>query len=373
MSKEQCKNFILKATTAVFVALLVFVAFRYAIPALFPFIIAFALAALIKPLTRLLCNKLHLNNRIVGSLLTATLYILILALLVLICALGYNFIQSLASRFKDDIVPAISNIFNDVIARLGEWSPQAVPFLNQIQDSLITLVGDRISSFSINSLGSIVSSLPQFLIGVLFMIITTFYLATDNGRLGRIIESRMSAERYDKLIQYKRNLGKTVFKFIKSYSIIFVITFAELCLGLFICGVPRFWLIALLIALFDILPVVGSGTILAPWGLINLLRGDIAQGVGLFVLWIAMSVIRQIIEPHIVGKQVGLHPLLTLMSMYVGLILFGAIGLIGLPLCLALFVSLEESGVITLFKKRDLLPIEKPEKKRKSPFKKRRK
>lgn len=342
------------------IAFLLYAAFRWVIPLLLPFIIAFALAMLLRPLARLLCNKLHFNKRVTGVLLVALLYALVIGMLILVGVLGYNAVQSLASRFKDDIVPAISNVFNDVIVRLGEWSPQAVPFLNQFQDSLITLLGDKISSFSFTSLGSIVSSLPSLLLSVLFMIIATFFFAVDSERLARMLECRVSAERYEKLVQYKRHLGKTVGKFIKSYTIIFAVTFTELCIGLFICGVSRFWLVAALIALFDILPVVGSGTILVPWGVIELLRGDIGQGVGLLVLWLIMSVIRQIIEPHVVGRQVGLHPLLTLLAMYVGLRLFGGIGLIGLPLMLALFVSLEETGVITIFKKRDLPLKEQP-------------
>jgi predicted PurR-regulated permease PerM len=136
----------------------------------------------------------------------------------------------------------------------------------------------------------------------------------------------------------------------RSYVLILGITFAELTLGLLILGVKRFVLIALLIAILDIFPVLGTGTVLIPWAVIALIQGSIGRGIGLLVLYAVITVIRQVIEPRIVGKHVGLHPLITLICMFVGTSLFGWIGLFGLPILMAILLELHNSGTLRVFR-----------------------
>ena len=127
------------------------------------------------------------------------------------------------------------------------------------------------------------------------------------------------------------------------------ITFVELSIGLSIIGIERAMLVALLIAIFDILPVLGTGGIMIPWVILSALGGDLPQALALLVLYVIITVIRNIIEPRIVGAQIGLHPVLTLMSMFVGNHLFGIVGLFGLPILLSLLRYLNDNGTISLF------------------------
>src|SRR5699024_9383370 len=120
--------------------------------------------------------------------------------------------------------------------------------------------------------------------------------------------------------------------------------FVELAIGLSIIGVDRAVLIALGIAVFDILPVLGTGGIMLPWAAIRALAGDYRMAISLFVVYLIITVIRNIIEPKIVGQQIGLHPVVTLISMFVGLQLFGAVGLFGLPITLSLLRNLNDNG-----------------------------
>ena len=108
-------------------------------------------------------------------------------------------------------------------------------------------------------------------------------------------------------------------------------------------------LVALLIAIFDILPVLGTGGIMIPWVILSALGGDLPHAFALLVLYVIITVIRNIIEPRIVGAQIGLHPVLTLMSMFVGNHLFGIVGLFGLPILLSLLRYLNDNGTISLF------------------------
>ena len=118
---------------------------------------------------------------------------------------------------------------------------------------------------------------------------------------------------------------------------------------LLIFCVYRSTIIWLLISIFDILPVLGTGGVMIPWILISFLQGDYRQGLSLLVVYVIITIIRNIIEPRIVGEQIGLHPVLTLMSMFVGNHLFGIVGLFGLPILLSLLRYLNDTGTISLF------------------------
>ena len=120
--------------------------------------------------------------------------------------------------------------------------------------------------------------------------------------------------------------------------------------GLTVLKVPGAVLIAACIAVFDILPVLGTGGIMIPWAILSLITGDFFRGFGLLILYLVITVIRNIIEPKIVGHQVGLHPVVTLASMLAGLNLFGIIGLFGFPITLSLLKNLNDRGVIHIFK-----------------------
>ncbi len=344
------------------IAAIVYVSFKWIAPLFLPFILAFAFAMFLRPLTRLFIKKLRLNKKLTGAFFVTVLYLIFAVLVLLAGYAAYSRIPPFFNQLKNDIIPYVSTIFDEIVQALSDWSPQAIPFINEVRDSLMKLLSEKLSSFSVSSIGSIVYSLPGLLLQILAMVIATYFISIDNDGLARLIEQSMSEQRYQRLREYKAQLVKTVGKFVKSYSLIFIITFAELCLSFLICGVDKFWLVALLVAIFDLLPIVGSGTVMVPWGIICLIMGDTARGVGLLVSWVVILIVRQFIEPRIIGKRVGLHPLLTLISMYIGLKLFGGIGLIGLPLLLAVIASLEQSGVISILKKRELPPEEKNEK-----------
>lgn len=137
---------------------------------------------------------------------------------------------------------------------------------------------------------------------------------------------------------------------IRAYALIMFITFVELFIGFNIIGIDKPLTAAVFIAIFDILPVLGTGGIMIPWALISLLQGHVPLAISLFVLYLVVTVIRNIIEPKIVGSQIGLHPVITLLSLFIGAQLFGIIGLFGFPITLSLLKHLNETEVVKLFK-----------------------
>ena len=128
-----------------------------------------------------------------------------------------------------------------------------------------------------------------------------------------------------------------------------LLTFFELTIGLHILGIASALVIAFLIAIFDVLPVLGTGGIMLPWILISFLNNQVKTGVGLLILYLVITVIRNIIEPKIVGKQIGLHPLLMLMCMYLGARLFGFLGIFILPILILIVQNLNDTGIIHIY------------------------
>ncbi|MDE6412631.1 MAG: AI-2E family transporter, partial [Eubacterium sp.] len=143
---------------------------------------------------------------------------------------------------------------------------------------------------------------------------------------------------------------------LRAYGLIMFVTFCEIALGLFILnwiGVMDnhyVFIIALAIAVFDILPVAGSGGILIPWALVSLISGDMGEAIGLIVIYVAISAIRQYIEPKIVGDSLGVNPILTLAGLYFGLKLFGFMGMFIVPMAIMVLKALNDTGRIHMWK-----------------------
>ena len=172
-------------------------------------------------------------------------------------------------------------------------------------------------------------SLPGLFVKLLMMIISTFFIALDYDRIASFFVRQLSENGRTIFWEIKDYVTGTLFVCIRSYAIIMSITFVELSIGLSIIGIENAVMIALLIAVFDILPVLGTGGIMIPWAVITAIQGEYKLAIALFAVYIVVTIIRNIIEPKIVGSQLGLHPVATLASLFVGAQLFGAVGLFG--------------------------------------------
>ncbi len=112
--------------------------------------------------------------------------------------------------------------------------------------------------------------------------------------------------------------------------------------------IPYAMTVALVIAVLDILPILGTGSVLIPWGILAAVNGNFKMALGVVLLYLVITVVRNIIEPKLVGKQVGLHPVLTLAGMLLGLRFAGFIGMLGVPFLLAFIKKLNDKGMIHL-------------------------
>jgi sporulation integral membrane protein YtvI len=341
---------------AAILAGIIFVA-RFALRALAPFIVAFIVAAILVPLVRLLYFKVHLPKKLTGVVLVILFYGTIGVLLSVIEIKLYEFIRGFIADFPTYWV----NYINPAILSISSWLGEIMERFHikteavgvRPSDLISTLTGaiTSISSWVVGKMSSAALSVPEVIVKTIIGIVSTVLIVIDWDQTRNFLIKQLPERAATVAVSAWRTLCRMIFKFIKSYGFIMIITFVELTVGFLIIGVKKAPVVAVCIAVFDLLPIVGSGTVLIPWGIISLIRGDIRIGVGVLILYVIILIIRQIIEPKIVGDQVGLQPIVTLIGMVAGTAIFGGLGLIGLPVAVAVIKKMDDDGVINILKK----------------------
>ncbi len=312
---------------------------RYAMPLLLPFLLAYGISLLIRPAA----NKFSVRTRLPRGLCSVFLLLLVFGLggwglwagsVRLFSELG-NLVERLLS--EGGIFDAMDSLMlwvEQMGARFGLFSAAEEGGAQAFYDGVMQMIGNMLSSLASRLpevAASLFSALPSVLFFLIVSVVACFYFCTDGISVTRGLGSFLPREWQQKLPRVKENLRDVFRKYVRAYGLLLVLTFALLLIGFWILRVEYAFLLAFLIALADLLPVIGVGTILIPWGIVMLLQKKFYLGFGLLILYLAISLIRQVAEPKVLGKSLGLHPLLTLFATYVGFSLFGLLGMILAP------------------------------------------
>lgn len=234
-------------------------------------------------------------------------------------------------------------------------------FMGKKVDAILNNTGAGIdfSTFRTPLLGvwNTVKQLPSTLIAIVIAIVSCCFMTADFATVKKIILSLFRSETREKIVRAKNLLVPSLSKMGKAYGLIILITFSELVLGLFLLKLIGIYdggyifIFALITAIIDIVPILGTGTVLIPWALYCLLDGKISLAIGIFIMYVCITVIRQIIEPKLVSNQLGIPPFATIIAMYVGTQIFGVLGIFILPITLVMVKLLNEEGIIHIFHK----------------------
>lgn len=351
------KRFIVNAIYFFLIALIVYVFLNYAINLISPFIFAFLIAYMLQKPTKSLAVMLKIPPKMVSIVLVLLFYSTIGLLFSLIgvklIAVVTALISGLPMIYEMQLEPFLLNTFDVVEQAVYRLDPALVNVLNEGFNQFVNSLGEDVKNISLSlvgSLSSIASSLPEFLIKIVLMIISTFFIAMDYEKLAQFISRQFTNRNIEVIKKIKQYISHTLFVVVRSYLLIMSITFIELSIGLSVIGIPNAVLIAFMIAIFDILPVLGTGGIMIPWTIITFIQGNYQVSIGILVVYVIVTIVRNILEPKIVGGQLGLHPVVALMSMFIGANLIGVIGLFGFPITLSLLKHLSDTGTIKLFK-----------------------
>lgn len=307
-----------------------YILLKYLLPLLAPFIIAWLVVTATNGASESLSAKLKIPKKIVRLIASLTL------VLVLSLAIGLLVWQSISAmwRFLSDIgdggiLELVERLFSSDRPLLGSLVPKEIADL--IGSSLDSLISSATSALA-SGATRLISGLPTAFLFLIVTIISIIYLAIDYDGIQSFIFGLLPNKLSARMSDVRHGLISVMGKYIRSYGLILLITYCIIFIGLSLLRVEHSPIIALLIAFLDILPVIGVGTVLVPWSVISLALGNKFLGIGLILLFVVNAVLRQLIEPKIVGKSLNLHPLVSLGAIYLGYAIFGFMGLFILPL-----------------------------------------
>lgn len=377
---EKRRSFIINTVFVVIIVGLFYLAIKYALGIVWPFVVAFFLAMLLQRPVNFLSTKTPLKRGISSVIMVLFVLVIVGSILGLIIGrivielkgfFDYLLIKMEdAPAFVDQIQAWLSDTFSFLPKSLHESIMTATEnFLNRLMGIEAKASADAIQAESSGIDFSLLSSplgavwgtakqIPMIAVGVLVCVVSCCFMTTDYRTLRDMILSQLSQKRQSAVIRTKQVTFSTLGKMGKAYSIILFVTFMEMLLGLSFLKLIHVYdsgyifAIAFITAVVDIIPVLGTGTILIPWALWSLFTGDVGLGIGLLVVYAIISVIRQVMEPKLVASQLGLPPFVTIMAMYIGSQLFGFVGLFLLPITIMLLKVLNDEGVIHIFKKK---------------------
>lgn len=326
----------------------------------YPFIIGLAFAYLLKPFIGFLTNKLKLPRGlsvILSILVSVALIAGLITFLVSEVVAGITYLSEVLPEHLNTMIVFTQNYFTNHILPLYE---KIISFFNTLdtgqQDTILSNI-EQIGKDAGNTIGSVLQSflgfipvligwLPSVGTGTIFTLLATFFIAKDWDKLLHYSERILPNKAVHNLKNVLKELEKALFGFIRAQLTLISITALIVLVGLLILRVNYAITVALIIGFVDLLPYLGTGLVFIPWIIYELIIGNFGLAIGLGILYTVVIVQRQFMEPKILSSSIGLDPLATLVSIFVGFKLIGFLGFIVGPIVLVILRTLYKLHIL---------------------------
>lgn len=350
---EKQKKFIIQFLYWSIIIGIIFFLGKYILPVLIPFIIAFIVAGILNKPINYISQKVKVKRKII-AVISLLLFLFCSSILIsFLCSFVFSLIKSiflfLPYLFDNFIIPLIEQAFEKLDTLFYNVDLSLLEILQTNTSAVLESINQAVSHISngiLSSLANVISIIPTLFMQTIITIIAMFFITLDFNKIVRFCKKQIPETKKEIFLEAKSYFINTLPKFVLSYVAILCLTFIELYIGFVLLRIPYAGLLALVIAILDIFPILGTGTFLIPWASINVITGDYTLAFGILILYITITIIRNIVEPKLIGNQMGLHPILTLASMLVGLKILGIWGLFGFPIAISLFKKLNDNGTI---------------------------
>ncbi len=344
---------------AALIGALVFCFFRWLLPCLMPFALAFLTAALCEPAVKLLSERAHLRRGAASALCVLTVLASLLGFFLLVVvrlvdeAVGFvGELPRLASS-----LPGLIERLENAFSRLSQAAP---PSLRGYLDEALKSVGQRaaqfpaaLSAWALSKLSSAAAGAPGTVLSLATYAIGSFFISAGFPSIRAFLIRQVPPHARDTARAVKADVLDSVGRWLRAEAALLGITFLELTAAFLLMGVEYAAVIALLTALIDALPVFGTGVVLLPWALASFLTGGTTRAVGLLVTYLLVTVVHECLEPKLIGDRFGVAPAAALFAMYAGFKLFGVAGMVLFPFLLMLLNQMNAKGTIRLWKTAD--------------------
>lgn len=311
-----------------------------------PFLLGLLLARIAAPLGRFFREKWHFPHGLASFLSVTILSAAVLGGLFLLGRGLLSGTQTLISRLPQLLSSLQAPLagLRQTLLRLAGRLPQslsdaAAEWIGRLFEGG-SVLADTVSQGMMGFAGTLLSLVPETILFLLTMLLSAYLFSASMPAIRDCAKRWLPAQWTGQAMSVLHRLKAALFGYCKAQALLMLVTFGILLVGLFLLHRPSALLFAALIAVIDALPVFGVGSVLIPWSVISFLQSDSALGVGLLVLYAAAALTRTALEPRFLGRQMGLHPLLTLLSLYAGYRLFGVPGMILVPICVILLKQL---------------------------------
>jgi len=314
-----------------------------------PFIFGYVISIFIAPIVNMFIKYLNVKRGMATALA-------IFVLLFFIGGIGtiviYRIVQEGTEFFRNlpDLIYYVesnSQGFYNIFENLYEIIPTELQQVARSAlyisiESLISMIGSGIKNFST----TFISLVPRVIIGIVIGLISSYFFSKDKEKISDFLNMYVPKKTNQKLKIIKTSISQAINGYFKAQFILISIVSTICVVGLTLIGAPYALFLGLIIGIVDSLPVFGSGFFFWPWIAFSFMTNDFSQAMGLSAIYVIVLLTRQILEPKIVGNQIGIHPLITLMSVYIGLRLFGFFGIFVGPciavVCKSVFQNLKD-------------------------------
>ena len=325
-----------------------------------PFLIAFIISLLIEPAIRYLMKKANLSRRMSSIII----FLIVFSIIIGGITWGITSLISESTNLLQTMNTYIDKAYAQIQDTIGKMSITKISIStnlsNLAQDAskeVLFKISGWLTEF-LTKLINVVTSIPTIAIYTVITILSLYFICTDRIYILDMMEHHMPSKWVQKIGIHIKEITKSLGGYLRAEATLILVSFSILVIGLYIfkivgMNVKYPFLIALATAFVDALPILGAGTVLAPWAISSALNGDIKLGSAILVLWIIMSIVRQILEPKLVSKKIGIHPIFTLIAMYTGFKSIGVFGLLAGPIVLiilkSIFATRLEQGITKSF------------------------
>lgn len=322
-----------------------------------PFVVGFILSLIANPMVRFLERKLKLKRKY-G---TMVIIVVTIAIIVLICyGLGAAIVMGIGAFM--DYLPTMSENAMEEMRQAGMGAQnmiEKVPFLQdvniyEIGKSIKAMAGDMVSGESeptVQAIGGFAKNIPNALVSIVMGLLATYFFIADRDKLVDILSKMLPKGFKEQSLRIYNEVIKVVGGYFQAQFKIMGVIYIVITVGLMLLGVDFAWLIGFGIAVLDMLPVFGTGTVLIPWAIVKLFSGNYAIAAGMVVLYVVALLVHQLIQPKLIGESVGLNPFATLFFMYIGYQYNGVLGMIiAIPVGMLLINSYKAGAFDTIIR-----------------------
>lgn len=332
MNRENIKFYASLIVCIVGISFLTVVFIRHVLFAIMPFLLAWTVAFIARPVAKKISSKVKLPEKLIRCFVALLIVLSVFGIFITLIWQAVGMLWDVLSGIGegDSFLSVLETFMNPGLSFIGGEGNIPEEMAVHLRDTLKTMLTSLLEG-----LGSLItawiSNVPGVFIFLIVTVISLFYFSWDLENVNKKVKSVIPEKLFEGAVRIKDRFLEAGLKYIGSYLLMMLVTFGIILVGLLILRVERAPLIALLIAVLDVLPVLGVGTVLVPWSVVQFVFGNHFLGMGLLILFLVNEVIRQVLEPKILGKNLDTHPLVTLFLLYAGYSFFGIKGFILIP------------------------------------------